>query len=116
VRESLVLGSFDVVFMTDARRLTKGETARVHEVVSQALYRLRNQGGVHIKLNEDANFIEWVKDGIECEAMTANGSGWIKGKVRFCLEFIPDPVPEPEEILIKKEPESPLDEFRQQKQ
>lgn len=118
MKESLVLESFDVVFVTDARRLTKGLTARVNEVVLVALKRMRNEGGSnYIKINQDPNFIEWVTDGIECEVMTTSSNGWIGGKVRFCLEFIPDQEPEPEEELetnlMPKEPESPLDEFRQ---
>lgn len=102
--ENFVLESFDVVFITDARRLTKGLTARVNEVVLQALQRMRNEGGTnHVKINENPNFIEWVKDGIECEVMTTSSNGWIAGKVRFCLEFIPDPEPEPEPTLDLEE-------------
>jgi hypothetical protein len=32
----------------------------------------------------------WFKQGVRCKVMTPNQSGWIKGKVRFALEFCPD--------------------------
>lgn len=42
----------------------------------------------------------WTNEGIECSILTPN-QGWQKGKIRLCVEFIPD------------NPESALDEFRQ---
>jgi len=39
-------------------------------------------------------------EGLECEVLRP-GSNWQKGKVRLCLEFCPD------------QPESPLDDLRQ---
>lgn len=52
-------------------------------------------------LSVNDNNKEWFNDGVNAEVMT-EGKRWRKGKVRICIEFIPD----------ESEIESPLDDFR----
>lgn len=36
--------------------------------------------------------VQWFSDaGVECELLRVQSSGWQKGRLRFKLEFIPDP-------------------------
>jgi KGK domain len=53
-------------------------------------------------------------DGITCNILQPDGRGWQKGKLKMCLEFIPE---EPEPIVMQDKPiqtqPSPLDEIRQ---
>ncbi|WP_066344505.1 KGK domain-containing protein [Geminocystis sp. NIES-3708] len=51
----------------------------------------------YLSLNEDQK--EWLNNGVSANVLVA-GKLWRKGKVRLCVDFIPD------------EAESPLDEFR----
>jgi hypothetical protein len=116
VKESIILGRFDVVFITgQGFCLTPGRTARTVEVEMEVLTSLRKTKNASVPL-------EWFTEGIECEVMTSTSNGWLGGKVRLSLEFILDPEPEqeaelveeiqPEENVALKQP-SPLDEFRQ---
>ncbi|MBD2505160.1 KGK domain-containing protein [Anabaena azotica] len=62
----------------------------------------------------------WLTDGVECEVLRV-GEGWLKGRMRLNLEFIPDT---PEKVTqytedesekpgeLKALPESPLDDLR----
>jgi hypothetical protein len=77
------------------------------KVANQIMYEMRNR---HVKIFQDnQQFINnsLFTEGIDCEIMTTEKKGWIKGKCRLnvTLEFCED---EPE----IKEYESPLDEFR----
>ncbi len=46
--------------------------------------------------------LKWINDGVACQVLDAtNNKGWMKGRLRLCVEFIPDTL------------ESPLDEIRQ---
>jgi hypothetical protein len=38
---------------------------------------------------------KWLGEGVECELLSAYGGGWLKGKMRLRLEFIPDESPTP---------------------
>lgn len=33
---------------------------------------------------------KWLSEGVECELLRADTSGWIKGKIHIRFEFIPD--------------------------
>lgn len=120
VKESIALQSYDVVFISgQGFHLTPGRTARTIEVVMEALTSLR-------KIKNNSIPVEWITDGIECQVMTPTSNGWVNGKVRLSLEFIPD---EEEVVVFEQEAElvdkveteekappkqiSPLDEFRQ---
>ncbi len=52
----------------------------------------------------DIHWATWTQNGMPCQVIGEKIGGWKRGKVRICLEFIPD---EPEQ-------KSPLDELRQQ--
>jgi hypothetical protein len=54
--------------------------------VSQVLQKIRSSIGSSIN--------EWTETGAECEVLRASTAGWRKGKVRLCIEFVPD---EPED-------------------
>jgi KGK domain len=46
-------------------------------------------------------YTRWLtKEGVKCEVLQVSGRGWLKGKIRFRLEFIPDEPPQVE----KKDP------------
>ncbi len=52
---------------------------------------------------------KWVDEGIECEFLSAYGGGWLKGKIRLRLEFIPDEPessnPEQTDAVLSPNPE-----------
>jgi len=58
-----------------------------------------------------APWLKWFEQGVECQVLKTEGGGWQKGKVRFCLQFIPE---EPIEnnssnpVIL----DSPLDDLR----
>ncbi|MDJ0674393.1 MAG: KGK domain-containing protein [Calothrix sp. MO_167.B42] len=94
------LNDDDVVSMREKFSPIKSPVFQVQQVVEEVVG------------NNGINVLDWSKNGVECEVIGSNTGGWKKGKVRFCLEFIPDqPAPEPEQA---KNQESPLDDLRQQ--
>ena len=46
---------------------------------------------------------KWLSDGVDCEVLSPN-QNWQKGKIKICLQFIPE------------QPESVLDDIRQENQ
>ncbi|MEG3439087.1 KGK domain-containing protein [Pannus brasiliensis CCIBt3594] len=59
---------------------------------------------------QESNYtLDLIEEGVPCEILKANSSGWQKGKlkIRVSVEFYPD---EPESI---EPPPSPLDDIRQ---
>lgn len=50
--------------------------------------------------DDDSSIKKWFEKGMECQALIP-GKPWKKGRIRVCLEFIPDEV------------DSPLDDIRQ---
>ena len=75
--------------------------------------------GIHISDLENPSAytkpkLNWLEDGVDCEALVARQGKWQNGKIRIKLsiEFIPEPSTE----LFKPESvssESPLDDIRQ---
>lgn len=65
---------------------------------------------------EKTNFLDdakpMIKEGIPCQMMTPRRQGWIKGKVKLSLKFIPDEVNKTENLQTPFSSESPLDEIR----
>ncbi len=57
-----------------------------------------------------AEFKWFTEEGFKCEVLPVKGGGWIKGRFRFRLEFVPD---EPE-VPQPKDPNSPLADLRSQ--
>ncbi len=64
--------------------------------------------------NKDETFRDILDDGINCNLLQPDGTGWQKGKLKICFEFIPE---EDEPIAIQEKSAeihySPLDEIRQ---
>jgi hypothetical protein len=64
-------------------------------------------------LIEKTNFLDdakpMVAEGIPCRMMTPRKQGWIKGKVKLSLQFIPD---ENDDSEISVPFDNPLDEIR----
>ncbi|MFH7025920.1 MAG: KGK domain-containing protein [Heteroscytonema crispum UTEX LB 1556] len=54
------------------------------------------------KLTENDNQRKWFFESADCQVLKPGVRGWQNGKIRFSLQFCPD------------EPESPLDDIRQQ--
>ncbi len=67
-------------------------------------------------LIEKINFLDdvkpMIKEGIPCQMMTPRRQGWMKGKVKLSLKFIPDEVSKTENHQTLFSSESPLDEIR----
>ncbi|MEA5579543.1 KGK domain-containing protein [Anabaena sp. UHCC 0451] len=52
----------------------------------------------------NGNYLEQcLEDGGECQVLKSSGGGWIPGKIRIRIEFIPDK---------PQAPQSPLDDLR----
>lgn len=100
VEKVVKLNGDDVVFMHPSNSPIEDiPTFKVKDAIDEMVGKLQ------------LHSLSWTETGMECEAIGSNSGGWKKGKVRLCLEFIPDePDPEPE----PKAPESPLDDLRQQ--
>ncbi|MHC5862041.1 KGK domain-containing protein [Nostoc sp.] len=74
---------------------------------------LRQWANSHSQNNEGHWFIE---QGCQCQILRVKGGGWLKGRFRIRLEFIPD---NPEDFLQQsapkeEKPQSPLDDLRSQ--
>ena len=59
-----------------------------------------NRLGKHIDRNKKK---KWIDEGVPCKMLSPN-QNWQPGKIKICLQFIPD------------EPESVLDDIRQENQ
>lgn len=90
--------------------LVKSVSSLFFSVIASTLHEnLRSKGidinsGTYIANAKTANHAKWFREGIDCEILQPNSPGWKKGKIRLkvVLEFHPD------------EPESPLDDVRQE--
>lgn len=60
-----------------------------------------------LNFNHERRGTVWLTDGVECEVLRVGG-GWLKGRMRLSLEFIPD-TEESENLVL---PQSPLDDLR----
>lgn len=85
------------VFSSDDIILLGNNTFKVEEMMEELTIRIKNEPEDSVK--------KWCINGVECEVLSPNKI-WQKGKVKICLEFIPD---EPE----INEMQSPLDDIRQ---
>ncbi|WP_166482592.1 KGK domain-containing protein [Scytonema sp. UIC 10036] len=74
------LNSDDVISMPSEKGFTKGTTAKVSEIK------------LALKDRVSSEQLKWFSDGgVECEVLIAQtGGGWRKGKIQFCLKFVPD--------------------------
>lgn len=77
--ERIILNNSDVVSMEQGNSITCHPTSKVSEV-KQEVTRL-------VKTNEHKR---WFLGGVDCEVLFADGGGWVKGKIKFACEFIPD--------------------------
>ncbi|WP_099084301.1 KGK domain-containing protein [Nostoc linckia] len=59
---------------------------------------------------ESAELRWFTEKGFPCEVLRVKGGGWIKGRFRFRLEFVPDE----QEPTQAKDPRSPLADLRSQ--
>jgi hypothetical protein len=76
----------------DDQFLISHSTFRVDELIKELSSRFY--------YDDDSSIKKWFEKGMECQALIP-GKPWRKGKIRVCLEFIPDEV------------DSPLDDIRQ---
>jgi KGK domain len=129
MRETFVLQNYDVVYMDDGRRLSS-KTARACEIMGAVLQKIRTtiNSNRTAYINDSPELAEWVTKGVECEVISETSEGWMRGRVRVCIEFIPDgeedededgnedeggeELEEVEDSLGK--PLSPLDDLRSQ--
>ncbi len=82
-----------VTVLAEDRILINHKTFTVDELLSELSQRITGENIYQMK--------KWCMDGVSCQILSPN-QNWRKGKVKFCLEFVPD------------EAESPLDDIRQQ--
>ncbi|WP_026733035.1 KGK domain-containing protein [Fischerella sp. PCC 9605] len=87
------LGQDDVVSMNSGQILMPHPTFKVDEFTARMKQVLSGLDELKQK---------WLGEGQSCEILKPGAKDWQKGKIRITLEFYPD------------EPESPLDELRQQ--
>lgn len=77
------LDRFDAVtLMVGNKRITGGTTFTVNEFTGVI--------GEFIKQKTSAPYQEWIKDGVDCLVLQPGKDGWVKGKVRISLEFMPE--------------------------
>lgn len=92
----MTMDNDDVVhFLNSEDNPCEGLTAKSSEIVEAFNSRT---------FNDDI----WVTSGVECEILSVVGGGWKKGKVRLCLEFIPDQSNNAKERVVLSE----LDKIR----
>ena len=75
--------------------------------ISQHMYEMLKRKNIDI-------YPDVYQDGLSCEVLSANSSGWRKGKaiVKFELEFIPDEIEEDQEGEASASVDSSLDSLR----
>ncbi|HEY9804791.1 MAG TPA: KGK domain-containing protein [Leptolyngbyaceae cyanobacterium] len=103
------LAPFNVVSIEKDKNPMQLETFKVREMSEYLGQRLQTLG-----IDPDVTN-SWSSEGVPCEVLRSDGRGWQKGKVRFSLEFIPDPPETESEKAEEKLPAtavSPLDDLR----
>jgi KGK domain len=100
----------EVLFVDRGRVLMSNPTFKVSEFLD-ALAELVNE--------READWTEdsegWFSDGLPCESLRFNGSGWQRGRVRIRLEFLPaNPPQQLPERSSSKTARPPLDNLRPQ--
>jgi hypothetical protein len=99
----ILLNDDDVISMEPGQNFTKTSTSKIREVrnslISDWLKGLGN----------------WLGDGVKCEVLLAQKTGWHKGKIRLRIEFVPNspedftkPAPDTDSVFTP----SPLDDLR----
>lgn len=83
----IVLKDEDVVCMSVAKSFAETPTSKVGELMDIVNDWLIASPSI-------APTGQWVKEGVECQVLLAEGGCWQKGRVRFRIEFIPhEPAP-----------------------
>lgn len=73
----------DVVTLTvGSSKITDGKTFAVCEFKAVI--------NAFVKQKTNTPPQEWTQDGVECLILQPGSNGWVKGKVRISLEFIPE--------------------------
>ncbi|MBD2666797.1 KGK domain-containing protein [Richelia sinica] len=111
--EPVGLSQFDVVSINKTKSPLNAATFKVIEFAISLAGRLSKE-------LSGETWKEWYKDGVECEVLRMDGTGWQSGRVRISLEFIPADEEEDEEemeaqledVTSPQLPESPLDDLR----
>ncbi|MBD2509480.1 hypothetical protein H6G91_19645 [Nostoc muscorum FACHB-395] len=110
--ESIGLSNLDVVSIEKGKSPLNASTFKVSELIVNLANRMSREFCSEI-LNE------WAWHGVPCEVLLRDGLGWQSGRVKFSLEFIPDP--QEDEVTedrseklgeVKALPESSLDDLR----
>ncbi|MHC5853861.1 KGK domain-containing protein [Nostoc sp.] len=113
--ESIGLSSLDVVSIEKGKSPLNASTFKVSELIVNLANKMSREFSSEI-LNE------WAWHGVPCEVLLRDGLGWQSGRVKFSLEFIPDP--QEDEVTedtedgseklreLKALPESSLDDLR----
>jgi hypothetical protein len=78
--ESIQISEFDVLCFLEDKPLDLPRTVRFVELKQRMEERL-----FHYKSDKPL-----MDKGVECELLKPSGQGWQKGKVKICVEFIPD--------------------------
>lgn len=76
MNKRIILTDNDVVSMKREDTITNSPTSKVHEILSATSEKV-----------PDA-YSNWFKGTLKCEVLTES-SGWVKGKIRYVIEFIP---------------------------
>lgn len=91
MNERILLNDNDVISMNENENLAGCSTSKVSEIKDEIMQRF------------DDEYRDWTKDGMTCEALTAKGGGWMRGRVRievsFELESVPKEKPASQQFL-----------------
>lgn len=80
--------------------------------LSQLILRIQ-QWKDRLRFREQIPSVAWFSpDGIACEILRVSGGGWLKGRLRFRLEFIPDDPAAFKQPKPVRQESSPLDDLR----
>jgi KGK domain len=92
--ESFDLNKNDVVSMDVAKSLVSSPTFKVEEASLKMMNKFIDNGHTQV----EAHY--FTEHGVRCELLKADGKGWRKGRIRFRLEFIPDPEPHSTDAVL----------------
>jgi KGK domain len=82
-----------VSLLDQKKKVTSGKTFTIIEFANTI-------GGLIQKTNNYSQ--EWSTEGVECCVLQPGAEGWVKGKVRISLEFIPEEDEDEEEEEIEE--------------
>lgn len=88
--KSIQVSGFDVICFTEETPLDLSKTIRLIEFKEKL-----EQRAFHYEVDKSL-----IDDGVECELLQPGSQEWQKGKLKICIEFIPDKLNHSSELDI----------------